>query len=79
MLDRNWRKMTDDELSSAAKDIARSVARSRKPSTEAVAEKLKSKFGYPYSVSVTYSEPNGAGQRMVMGMMRGKTGNIINF
>ena len=74
MVKRNWRDLSDDEL----KSEARSIARSCDSSTE-VSAKLKSDFDYPYSVAVTYSKPNGAGQRMMMGMMHGKNGNTISF
>lgn len=79
MTDKTFREMTDDEIQKAFRRIAISCQHCNDP--KATFKKLiKERFDCPYTVAISYSEPNGAGQRMWMGMVCSpSTGKTINF
>lgn len=68
----NWRDLTNDELAKALLKIVH-----RCDTADEVNRMAKDELGYTYRIAVSYSEPNGAGQRMSMFMAHAKDGSTL--
>lgn len=67
----NWTEMNNGELRDAIKRIVNSSK-----TREEVNQRAKEELNYPYTIAVSYSKPNAAGQRMSQFMAYGKN-NIV--
>lgn len=67
-----WKDLTNDELATAIRKIV-----NQSSDADAVNRMAKDELGYPYRIAVSYSEPNGAGQRMSMFMAYAKDGTTL--
>lgn len=70
---KRWPDLTDDELEEALRQIA-----NRCDTQDEVRQRARDELGYTMasSICVSYSAPNGAGQRMHMGMAWGHNGTV---
>lgn len=82
----DWRSFqNNDEIGTKLKGLAHDaeilIERDMSPDeANRVVQSFIAEKGYPYSVSVSVSEPNGAGQRMIMGMTYSPlNGETISF
>ena len=79
MTDKTFREMTDDEITVAFRKMAIRCQHSNNP-VEMFKRRVKETVDCQYTVAVSFSRPNGAGQRMWMGMVCSpSTGKTINF
>ncbi len=79
MTDKTFREMTDREIEVAFRKLAIGCQYCNDPKAE-FTRLVKENFDCPYTVAIHYSNPNGAGQRMWMGMVGSpSTGKTINF
>ena len=79
MTDKIFREMTDHEIKVAFRRLATSCQFSNDPKA-VFQEHVKKDFDCPYTVAISFSSPNDAGQRMHMGMVGSpSTGKTINF
>ena len=69
----NWQELTNNELRTAINVIV-----NRSTSAEQVNQCAKDELGYPYTIAVSYSEPNEVGQRMSMFMAHAKDGKTLS-
>ena len=76
---KKFREMTDDEIESAFRRLANSCQCCNEPAA-VFKERVKKDFDCPYTVAISYSKTNGAGQRMHMGMVNSpNSGKTISF
>ncbi len=76
---KTFREMTDAEIKRAFSRLASQCERADNPK-EVFQRRVKEDFDCPYTVAICFSSPNGAGQRMSMGMVGSPTtGKTINF
>jgi len=79
MTDKTFREMTDDEIGKAFRRLAISCQFCNEPKAVFL-EHVKKDFDCPYTVAISFSDANGAGQRMWMGMVCSpSTGKTISF
>ncbi len=79
MTDKTFREMTDREIEVAFRRLAIGCQHCNDPKAE-FQRLIKETFDCPYTVAISFSSPNDAGQRMFMGMVNSpNTGKIINF
>ncbi len=72
-------KMTDEEIQNAFRKLAINCQYSNDPKV-VFQDRVEKDFNCSYTVAITFSKPNSAGQRMCMGMVYSPTtGKIINF
>ncbi|KKK98888.1 hypothetical protein LCGC14_2638230 [marine sediment metagenome] len=76
---KKFRQMSDDEIIKAFKDLAHGCQRANDP-VATFKKTVKSDFDCSYTVAITFSKYNSAGQRMHMGMVCSPTtGETLNF
>ena len=68
-----WRTLTNRELAQAIRRIVNTSS-----SKEEVNRRAKDELDYPYSIDVSYSEPNSRGDRMSMFMAHAKDGSTLS-
>ena len=68
-----WCILTNNELQQAIRKIVNSCT-----NADDVNRRAKDELGYPYRISVSYSKPNGAGQRMSMFHAFARNGIILS-
>lgn len=79
MTDKTFREMTDDEIQKAFRRIAIGCQHCNDPKAVFIT-RVKEELDCQYTVAVTFSKPNSAGQRMWMGMVCSpSTSKTINF
>lgn len=79
MTDKTFREMTDDEITVAFRKMAIRCQHSNNPA-EMFKQRVKEIFDCQYTVAIAFSPPNGAGQRVWMGMVCSpSTATTINF
>ena len=70
-----YRKMSEDEIKQACREICKKHESSG--NTEAAKDEIEQKFGT--RPAITFSEPDGADQRMMMGMIHAPNEGTISF
>lgn len=69
----NWRNLTSEELHKSIRTIVNHCH-----NKEEVNRVAKEELGYPYNISVMYSEPDAVGQTMSMFMAYDANGKILS-